>query len=52
MYKIGTKIQAYIEYSDEIIKGNIISIGTHKGKKVYDLDNGRFVYDSQIMKTL
>lgn len=48
-YKVGQRIQAIIVYSGEIIEGVIIGIGTHKGKRVYDLDYNRFVYESQIL---
>jgi hypothetical protein len=48
-YKIGQRIQVIISYSGEIFDGIIISIGEHKGRKVYDLDCNRFVYESQIL---
>ena len=47
-YKIGQRIQAYINCNNEIIDGIIVSIGIHKGRTAYNLDNNRFVYDSQI----
>ena len=47
--KIGDKIQCYIDYANEIFDGVVIGIGTHKGRKIYDLDNSRFVYESQIL---
>ena len=48
LYKVGQKIQGYIDYANEIIEGTITAIGIHKGKKVYSLDGGRFIYESQI----
>ena len=47
MYRNGTKIQAII--IDTIIDGVIIGVGVHKGRIVYDLDNSRFIYGSQII---
>ena len=48
-YKIGQRIQVLISCSGEIFDGIIVNIGEHKGRKVYDLDNSRFVYESQIL---
>ena len=47
-YKIGQKIQAYIDYANEIVEGTIIAISEHKGRLAYSLDNHRFVYHSQV----
>jgi len=46
-FKIGQKIQAIIIH--EILDGVIMGIGEHKGRKVYDLDCNRFVYENQII---
>lgn len=49
MYTNGTRIQAIIGYTGEIIEANVIGVGTHKGRRIYDLDNCRFVYESQVL---
>ena len=48
-YKVGQRVNVVISYSNESFNAIIIGIGEHKGRKCYDLDNGRFVYDSQIV---
>jgi len=48
-YKIGQRISVLISYSNESFTAVIVGIGEHKGRKCYDLDNGRFVYESQIV---
>lgn len=48
-YKVGQRVNVVISYSNESFNAVIIGIGEHKGRKCYDLDNGRFVYESQIV---
>jgi|GEM_PF-7057753 len=48
-YKTGQRIQAIV--FNEIIDGVITGEGYHKGRKVYDLDCERFVYEAQILGT-
>lgn len=45
--KLGYSILARV--GNELISGRIIGSGTKNGKTVLDLDNGRFVYLSQII---
>ena len=47
-YKVGQKIQAYIDYANEIVEGTITAVSVHKGRLSYSLDSNRFVYHSQI----
>lgn len=49
MYKVGQKIKAFIDYANETIEGTIIGIGDHRGRRVYDLDCNRYLYEKQIV---
>lgn len=48
-YRIGDEVLCHIAYANETFTAKIIGIGTHKGHRVYDLNNERFVYESQII---
>ena len=48
-YKIGQRVNVLISYSNESFNAVITGVGEHKGRKCYDLDNERFVYESQIV---
>ena len=44
---IGQTIIALV--ANKTIEAKVIGIGYHKGRLVYDLDNQRFVYASQVI---
>jgi hypothetical protein len=50
-HTIAAGMEVTANVGSEVVTGRVTGFGEHKGKQVIDLDNGRFVYHSQVVTT-